>query len=239
MRNIRDNHFCFIRLRFRDYKIFGGINDFRFNRYKTLIVGKGGTGKTTIAETLNYLGHAKDPHRKLLRQDHAVSSIAVVTEGNCDLANKYRHLILINSDYAGFLANYNQPDYLRRIVPRGMWSTFAFERQKVFHKILSYKKCKIDLSREFNPQVMARGEKVCFGYACFFAIRNTLKLDIPVVLDSPYAMLDEELRKGFRKFLDTQSCQQILLGNECEFSKEEIPKYILVYVEERSHVMEF
>jgi len=239
MENSKNNYLRFISLSLKDYKVFGGLNDFQFNRHRTLIVGKGGTGKTIIAEALEYLGHPRNPRYNLPMKDHVTSSIAVITKGNCELIDRYRSLIFLNRDSAERLAAYDQEPIFKTLVPNSAWKSVMIETQKVFQKILSYKPWKIDLHRGLNVQVMAAGERICLGYAFIFAVREALKLDIPVVFDSPYAMLDMELRNGLRNFLKAQPCQQILLGHECEFSEVEIPKYILVYVEEHSHVMEF
>jgi hypothetical protein len=68
---------------------------------------------------------------------------------------------------------------------------------------------------------MSIGERVCLGYAYAFAIRKVLNLGLPIVFDSPYRVLDARLRKGVQTFLKKQACQQILLGIESEFLKED------------------
>ena len=98
------------------------------------------------------------------------------------------------------------------MVPSSAQKRVASKTRKFFQSILSSKPWKIDAHRDLNVQVMAAGEKICFGYAFVFAVREALKLDVPVVLDSPYAILDDCLRKGLRDFLANQPCQQVLLG---------------------------
>ena len=236
---MHDNYLRFISLRLQDYKVFGGLNDLRFNRHRTLIVGDRGTGKTTIVEALENLGPPKRDQKTLTLKDQPGSSLAIVTEGNRELIKKYRSLIFINRESDRNLAMYGQEPELEGMVPNSARKTVASKTRSIFKRILYHKPGKIDSHRDLNPQIMAAGERICFGYALVFAVREVLKLDIPVIFDSPYAMLDKELRKGMRDFLKTQPCQQILLGHECEFLKEERPKYILVYTENYSHVRKY
>lgn len=236
---MNDNYLRFVSLRLRDYKIFRGLNDFRFNQHQTFIVGKGGTGKTIIVKALENLGPPKREQGAFTMRDQAVSSLAIVTDGNCELIKKYRSFIFLSRESLENLAVYSQELKLENIVPNSMLRTVESRTQSIFQRILSFKPWKINLHSDYNVQVMAAGERICFSYAFVFAVREALELDVPVVFDSPYAMLDEELRKGMRNFLKTQPCQQILFGHECEFLDEEIPKYILVYVENHSHVMEY
>jgi len=239
MEDTRNNYLRFVSLRLRDYKVFGGLNDFRFNRHRTLIVGKGGTGKTIIAQALESLGPSRRIRETFTSGDHAVSYLTIITQGNCDLISKYRSLIFLNPESVGYLVTHRQGPRLKAMVPSSTRRAVASKTRTFFQKILSCKPWKIDSHRELNAQVMAGGERICLGYAFVFAVRAALKLDVPVVFDSPYAMVDEGLREGMRNFLKAQPCQQILLGHEREFSDGETPKYILVNAENYSHVMEY
>lgn len=239
MQHFQDNYLRFVRLRLRDYKVFGGENDFWFNRHRTLIVGKGGTGKTIIVQVLAYLGPPKMIRKHLMMKNRFIPSVAVVTEGNCDLLNKYRDLIFIDGDFIGVLATHIQKFKRKFMIADDTWKAVESEARSIFQGILSCKLRKIETNWDLNVHVMAAGEKICLGYAFAFALRKVLKLDVPAVLDSPYVRLDLELRAGMRNFLKAQPCQQILLGHECEFSDEEGPTYILVHTENYSHVMEF
>ena len=239
MKRTQSNYFRFVRLRLRGYKIFGSFNDFRFNQERTLIIGANGTGKTIIVEALESLGASRSTQPFRVVNSHGVSSVAVVTEGDCELIKKYRSLIFLNRESLEYLVTQRQDPVIKNMVPDSARGEVASKTREFFQSILSFKEGKLYTYRDLNPHIMAAGEKICFGFAFVFAVREALKLDIPVVLDSPYAMLDEVLRKGVRNFLESQSCQQILLGHECEFTEEEKPKYILVHVEDHSHVMEY
>lgn len=239
MNRAQARYLRFVSLRLRDYGVFGGFNEFRFDRHRTLIVGKGGTGKTIISEVLKNLGSSRTAQGAKAMKNHGVSSVAVVTEGNCELINQYRNLIFLNEESPKEPAAYKQELSSIPMVSDSEWKEITKRTWLIFQTILSLKPGKIDLHRDLNSRIMAAGERICLGYALAFAVRGALKLDIPVVFDSPYARLDEELCKGLRLFLDRYPCQQILLGYEHEFPEEENPTYALVYVEEHSHVMEF
>jgi len=234
------NYFRFVRLRLRGYKIFGSINDFKFNRGRTLIVGDNGVGKTTIIEALESLGPSMRGALPLrTANSQGVSSVAVITDGDCELIRRYRSLIFINPEFYRYIDVHRQGPVINNMVPYSARGEVVSKTRKFFKRIVSFKAGKFYMHRDLDPVTMAAGEKICFGFAFVFAVREALKLDVPVVLDSPYAMLDECLRKGLREFLKSQPCQQILLGHEREFKEEEKPKYILVYVEDYSHVMEY
>jgi len=136
-------------------------------------------------------------------------------------------------------AEQGREDGLKHFLKDSELKTARREARVIFHTIIYRKPWKTELYRDLNPVIMAAGEKACFGYSLIFALRKILKLDIPIVLDSPYGMLDQELRIGLRDFLKTQPCQQILLGHGSEFVEEGKPKYILVFAEDYSHVMEY
>jgi len=239
MQNPQNAYLRFVGLKFRDYKVFRGLNEFRFNRRRTLIVGKEGTGKTIIAKALEFLGAPKINRENFTIKDRRISSVAVITEGNSSLISKYRSLIFLNCEVARDWALHNREFKMAAKIPNDKWEVVKIKAQTIFRDILFSKPWKIDLHRDFNTDAMAAGERICFGYSFVFALRRTFNLNIPIVLDSPYGMLDMELRKGLSDFLKAQPCQQILLGFECAFSEEESPKYILVHVENYSQVMEF
>ena len=58
---------------------------------------------------------------------------------------------------------------------------------------------------------MATGERVCYFYSFVFAIRKVFNLDIPIILDNPFGLLDPYLRDAVESFLKAQQYQQILL----------------------------
>jgi energy-coupling factor transporter ATP-binding protein EcfA2 len=226
MKNAKNNHLRFIGLKLRNYKVFGGANEFRFDRHRTLIAGNGGTGKTVIAEVLRHLGPPARDGKEVTLNSRFASSIAVITEGNCDLINKYRNLIFVSGECV---------DKMPLRSPR---KAIIGKARTMFEKIVKHKPWKIDMHRDLSPGTMAGGERVCLGYAFVFAVRKTLKLDVPVVFDSPYARLDSGLRKGLHDFLKTQPYQQIVLGHECELSEEDDPAYMLVHKDNCSQVVE-
>ncbi|RJQ16089.1 MAG: hypothetical protein C4560_10130 [Nitrospiraceae bacterium] len=103
------------------------------------------------------------------------------------------------------------------------------EARAIFQSMLNRKLWRKDY-KDMNYSIMYPiSERVCLFYTFAFAIRKVLDLDLPAVFDSPYGMLDSEMRQGVRAFLKEQSCQQILLGKESEFKEDESPHYILEY----------
>lgn len=234
---MKDNYLRFVSLRLQDYKVFRGLNDFRFNSHQTLIIGNNGTGKTVIAEALENSGYPKRSQKTLTTKDRTGSSVAVITDGNSELIKKYRNFIFLSGDSARDIAVHPQDPILKSFLPSGAQKIVAGKTRTFFQSILSQKPWKIEAHRNLNTQIMSAGEKICFGFAFIFAIREALKLDIPLVLDSPYGRLDQELRQGFHNFLKVQPCQQILLISESEILEKESHGYFLLHAEESSHVM--
>ena len=56
MNAIHSNSVRFLKLHLHNYGIFRGSHDFVFDPQRTIIIGEGGTGKTTIINALKYLG---------------------------------------------------------------------------------------------------------------------------------------------------------------------------------------
>ena len=113
------------------------------------------------------------------------------------------------------------------------------EAQRILMEILPRKRWKIGSRGSLNSRIVPAVERVLLSCVFIFALRKILNLDIPIVLDSPYVIFDQELRRGLSDFLKAQPCQQILLGFEHEFSEEETPKYILMDMQDYSKVMEY
>lgn len=82
-------------------------------------------------------------------------------------------------------------------------------------------------NKELHREIMTVSEKVCLNYAYALAVLKVLHLDVPVVFDSPYGVLDLVMRDMVCAFLEKQSCQQILLGIESEFQEKNKPQYRL------------
>jgi ABC-type thiamine transport system ATPase subunit len=219
MTDIQSNSVRFVKLHLRNYGIFLGSNDLNFDRHRTLIVGMNGTGKTTIVNALAQLGSVKGV-KAHIRTKHSEMSVEVVTEGNRKLVNEYNSLIFLSEE----LRELPIPD--QAAVRTEAWETL----QTMLHR----KYWNIDTYKDFTPPTMAAGERVCFGYAYAFAVRKVLNLDLPVVLDSPYARLDSDLRQRVSAFLKDQPCQQILLGGESEFNEKDKPHYVLDYTKDYS-----
>ncbi len=221
----------FVKIHLRNYGIFRGSSEIEFKQHQTLICGKGGTGKTTIANALAHLGPAPgvSPH---ILADSPKMSVEVETTGNRELVKKYADLIFLGSEVID-----NQEAIFECTRTNQNRKDINDEAKSIFHALLPDKPCKIEMHDDLNYNIMAAGEKICLGYAFAFAARKVLNLDIPSVFDSPYGMLDIESRDGVCAFLKKQSCQQIMLCSEREFSKEDKAHFTLNYTNNSSQVI--
>ncbi|MEI8344919.1 MAG: AAA family ATPase [Candidatus Omnitrophota bacterium] len=212
--NPKKRYLRFVSLRFRNYRVFQGVNEFRFNRHQTIIVGGSATGKTTIVEALANLGPkiGITAHLGLIRRR---ARSVVKTEGDRQLLHQYKDLIVLKSeDVMGVIEKYQR---LSKVQDRARMN---------FQMILSRKPCKIKPHQDISPRFMAIGERQALYYAYIFAAREILELDVPVVIDDLYSCLDVELKQGLSDFLKNQSCQKILLAND-HLRQEEHADYVL------------
>lgn len=204
----------FISLKLQDHGVFKGSNEIVFGRGVTVIAGAAGMGKTTIVRVLAGLGPE------------------VTTEGGQELIQKYGRLIFLGSRSALL----GREELFAGII-YDLWDREAMmETRAIFMKMLVPKLRNARAPRDLDPSKMAAGERCCLGYASAFAARKALGLDLPVVFDSPYGILDRESRQGVSAFLREQSCQRILLGLKDEFSGLEKPDYVLEMVEDGTRV---
>jgi len=237
MTKTMSNSVHFVKIRLIDYGIFRGANTIEFKQHQTLICGKGGTGKTTIANVLAHLGPVPgvDPY---ILADPLKMSVEVETTGNRDLIKQYADIIFLGCNL-GCKNNLidNQEAIFESIGSNQHREEIKDEARSIFHALLSEKPWKIKIDDDLNYNIMAAGEKLCLGYAFAFAARKALNLDIPFVFDSPYGMLDTWLRDGVCAFLKKQSCQQIMLGRENEFGKEDKAHFTLNYTNNFSQVI--
>jgi len=190
----------FVRLRFQDYRIFRGFNEFRFKYDETIIVGGSATGKTTIAESLENLRPC----------------VALRTDSDRGIVYQYKELIV------------PKPENVMEFIEK--WQKLPQVKAKArtnFETILSLKPWKIKLHQNLDLHLMAMGERHALYYAFIFAVRAVLGLDVPVVLDDPYSCLDPELQQGLRNFLKGQSGQKILLRGNHWLEGEEHADYVL------------
>ncbi len=218
------NFVHFVKLHLNDYGVFRGANEFDFNRHRTIIVGTGGTGKSTIANALASLGPVKGtkPNSQLKSSEMAAT---VITEGNRNLIKEYNRLIFFDDEFLELLTFDQEAPFLDMLSHREL-ETVKDEACALFHEMLSRKR---NTHEDINPDIMSGDERICLGYAYWFAVRKELNLDLPAVFDAPYARFDSNFRHGINTFLRKQSCQQIILGRESEFNEEAKFDYTLDY----------
>ena len=226
MQNKHIQSLRFEKLHLHNYGIFKGSHDFIFDRQQTLIIGANGTGKTTIVDALVNLGPAAGI-KPNFQTESADMSVHVSTSGYRELVNKYGDLIFLGCNAAERLINGNNASMLIKLLDDKYHDTIKDEVRRIFLALIEGKSWKLNAHRDPGTIDLAAGERVCLGYATVFAIRNALNIDLPVVLDSPYGVLDRELREGVSAFLKQQTCQLILLGTQGEFNGDDKADYIL------------
>lgn len=226
MKDENDKYVRFMNLRINDYKIFEGSNEIYFNERETIIVGENGSGKTILVEALVSLAAIEEDEVLTVGDSQIVSGDI---EGNRVLLEKYKELIFFDDEK---LEGVDQELQAAALVDDNTLNAVETKSKEIFQKIFGDKTTHQDLHLE----TMAAGERLCYRYAFVFALREVLRLDIPIVLDSPYDRLDEEKRGLMNEFLKNQNCQQILLGTKQSFSQEVNPDYMLIYKDGSSRI---
>jgi len=218
MQELHPNFVRFMKLSLNNYGVFKGSNVFVFDEHRTIITGAHGTGKTTIVNALANLGPVTGVERNIYSEVPEMS-VDVVTTGDRNLIKSYKKLIFLDGHEPQMIMK-NKEEVLSNILNNKDRVMIIDETKSIFRRLLVEKPHKIKLHSDLKPNLMAGGEHVCIGYAYIFAIRNVLGIDLPIVIDSPYGLLDPNLINGVREFLLEQSCQQILLSWDDEFTKE-------------------
>jgi predicted ATPase len=225
MNKDRHNTVRFERLKLCNYGIFQEMQEFSFKSQKTIILGPNGTGKSTIVGALSHLG--PDPIIKPnIHSENKDMTVDVELSGKSELVKKYNKIIFINEH---LLARRNKGfDYITNLIDEEICDEHLM-RQKIysiFEKLLARKPWKIEAHKDLSSSGMAQGELFCLSFAMIFAARSILKLDLPIVLDSPYSVLDNSTRTGVRDYLAKQDCQKIILLTEPQL-EDDNPTYIL------------
>lgn len=191
------NYLRILNLHVIKHERFQWAREFIFDPQRTLIAGGNGSGKTTLVNILANLD----------------SNVA--TQGNRELMQRYKDVIIIDGCNPVIDCQELYTEILKQTdINQETWLNFK--------SILKRKSWKLEVYQDLNPALMALGEKMCFKYAHIFAIRKALNLELPVIIDSPYGLLDKALKQGFHDFLDKQNCQQILLATEVEFKDDKV-----------------
>lgn len=224
-RRYTPNSVRFERLHLQNYGVFAGSNDFVFDRHRTLIVGAGDTGKTTIVNALAHLGPAPgvQPH---YHADPSEMSVIVSTSGDRTLVKRYGSVMFLRCESVLMLVR-NQGAILAEVLDRQHRKAVRDEARDIFQTLVGRTPGKAKAHKGLNHDGMSMGVRVCLSFAFVFAVRKVLNLDLPAVFDKSYACLDSPLRDGVRAFLREQKCQQILLGTESEFREEDKAHYKL------------
>ncbi|MBF0595816.1 MAG: hypothetical protein HQL22_12740 [Candidatus Omnitrophica bacterium] len=210
------NSVRFKRMLLKDYGVFTGFNELRFQQH-TIIAGSCGTGKTILAKALSALGPATGVKSNAHSVDTKID-VVVETDGKRDYIDKYRDLIFIDGE------SIDQGSVFFSIVNNQDLATVTEVAQKLFGQLSSRK---IDLQRELVSASLPGCERVCLVFAYLFAVREKLAIDLPLVLDAPFGRLDDEHKSKVVAFLKQQTIQQIWLCQERDLVKGCVPDYVL------------
>ncbi len=216
------NSVRFERMCLHNYGAFLGAKEFIFDEQRTLIIGRNGTGKTTIMKALANLGPAQGvkPH---LGTNPPEMSVIVSTRGNRELVKKYESVIFFDGESLNeMIESTYQEAVLADVLSDQHRNAIKDEEQIIFQAITKNKPWIIEAHRHRDQTIggMPGSERICLGYSFVFAVRKVLNLNLPIVIDNPYGCIDSELRDGLHAFLRQQKCQQILLLNEFEYIED-------------------
>ena len=165
-----------------NYGTFQGFNEFLFERERTLIMGAGGSGKTTITNAFENLGPTEgiEPY---FRADPSEMSVNVITSGDRELVRKYASIIFLDAESALILADAGMEAIFADVLSDNQRITVKDEVRVIFQALLERNSHKVELYEDLNPSLMSFGEKICLGYAYAFALRKAMNLDLPCVFD--------------------------------------------------------
>jgi len=205
-----NNTVRFVRLRVRDYGHFRGLHQLTFNRRQTVIVGPSGSGRSTLADALVYLG----PSSRVEANESSSRSellVDVVTEGNRELIEKYSDLVQLGAD----VHRWTSLGLPKSIANSANARALRDEARSVFATLCPSLKGRVLT----NTNGMSPAERFLYSWATAFAARKVLRIDLPAVFDRPFVFLDYEARKWAMEFLESQPCQQILFVGEEELGQ--------------------
>jgi hypothetical protein len=199
-----------------DYGVFRGFNEIEFHSGLNVILGPNGAGKTTILEALTNPGSL--PARRVhLGIPHPQMSFEVETHGNAELLGRHRDLIFLHEDFYT-LSLEELPEWLQADDP----DRLEEDASRIYLQWIPY--LESPLRRYTLPEMLWKGfgsgDKLLASLAYVFAARNQLGLDLPLVMERPFSILDtrhsERLASHIRQLPD----QVILLMTDSELWRE-------------------
>lgn len=206
----------FEKINIHDYGVFSGQHEFIFNPQQTLIEGGHSSGKTTIINALASFGPAPGVKPNLCA-DLPNMSVTVTTNGDRELIDQFGSIIFFDGESL-FDRGYG---FEGAALAGIRLNTIKGEVSDIFEAMLRRKLWKTEEAKELYSGMTA-GSRFCLGLAIVFAVRNSLGLELPLVIDSPYGPLDNNLRARVRDFLGKQACQQILLCSPSQIDGGEV-----------------
>jgi len=211
------NYCRFSRLAMCDYGPFRGPNELRFTPGLNVILGYNGAGKTTILEALANPG-APPPRRAHRGIPDPKMSVEVETDGNPELLRRHRDLVFLNED--SFI-------HIRREVPEWLRSDdparLEEDAKRIYLQWLPYRESPLGryTLREVLWKGFGMGDITLASLAYVFAARNQLGLDLPLVMERPFSVLDHYHGEHLATYISQLPDQVILLMTEIELSRSD------------------
>ena len=203
-------------LRINNYKIFNGDNSIVFNERMTIITGNIGSGKTTIFEALKHIN----------RNRAAQPALGIAYEGDINLIDRFGPLIFMDS-----APGFTEQDYSIYIDENTRVEEIKTEARKIFSRIVT---SKTKYGDDINTELLPGGETICFRFSYTQALRQKIGLNVPLIMVSPFARLDEYLFRGLYGFIGEQRMQIIIICSIDELRGIVQPDYLIKRIGEHS-----
>jgi hypothetical protein len=213
--NASSGYCRFSRLAMRDYGVFRGFNELHFTPGLNVILGHNGSGKTTMLEALANPDSPPAPRAHLGMPNPRIS-VDVDTLGNPDLLRRHRDLVFLDE----YWCSAAQRDS-RAWRNSALADQLADEAKDIFLQFVPYRESA--LKQRNMKDVLVRGfgagetQLAALSYA--FAARNALDLDLPLVMERPFSMLDCHHGEKLASYISQLPNQVILLMTESELSR--------------------
>ena len=166
-----------------------------------------GAGKTTILEALENCGSSPTRRPHLGIPDPKMS-LEVETLGNPELLRRHRDLVFLNEDSFVHLRR-EVPEWLRSDDP----ARLEEDAKRIYLQWLPYRESPLGryTLREVLWKGFGMGDIMMASLAYVFAARNQLGLDLPLVMERPFGMLDCYHGEKLASYISQLPNQVILL----------------------------
>ena len=215
--NANASYCRFSRLAMRDYGVFRGFNELRFTPGLNVILGSNGTGKTTVLQALANPDSppARCAHRGI---PDPKMSVEVETDGNPELLHRHRDLVFLNED-SFVQIRQEVPEWLRTGDPERLEQ----DAKRIYLQWVPYRQSPLGryTLREVLWKGFGMGDITLASLAYMFAARNQLGLDLPLVMERPFGMLDCRDSEYLAAHIRQLPNQVILLMSDSDMWRDE------------------